>query len=63
MGSGITNEIYPFFTVVARALEELDTAPARMLPEMVEARRGPDSVVPEAGLIIRGSCGEAGGTA
>lgn len=61
---GIPNRIYPFFTAVARALEELGAAPARMLLEMIETRRGSGSVVPEeAGLIICGSCGEAGGTA
>ena len=60
---GISNEIYPFFIAVARALEGLGAAPARMLLEMVEARRSPRSVVPETELIIRGSCGGAGGTA
>ena len=46
---GISNETYPFFTAVARALEELGAAPAQMLLEVVETWRGPGSVIPEAG--------------
>ncbi|BBL78370.1 LacI family transcriptional regulator [Rubrobacter xylanophilus] len=51
----------PPVTAVAQPIRELGEAAARMLPEMVEGRGRPESVVLEAELVVRGSCAPPGG--
>jgi LacI family transcriptional regulator len=46
----------PPVTAIAQPVGELGAAAARMLPEMVEGRSRPESVILEARLVIRGSC-------
>jgi LacI family transcriptional regulator len=46
----------PPVTAISQPVGELGTAAARMLPEMVEGRGRPESMILEARLVVRGSC-------
>jgi LacI family transcriptional regulator, galactose operon repressor len=46
----------PPVTAISQPVGELGSAVARMLPEMVEGRGRPESVILEARLVVRGSC-------
>jgi LacI family transcriptional regulator len=50
----------PPVTAIAQPIRRLGEAAAKMLPEMVEGRRRPESVVLEAELVVRGSCAAPG---
>lgn len=54
--------VAPAITTISQPVKELGTAAARMLPELV---KGDDveSVILEAELVVRGSCGPVGGEA
>lgn len=51
--------VEPPMTAIAQPVGELGTAAARMLPEIVEGKQA-ESVILEAELVVRGSCGEIG---
>jgi LacI family transcriptional regulator len=46
----------PPVTAISQPVGEMGTAAARMLPEMVEGRGRPESMILEARLVVRGSC-------
>lgn len=50
--------VSPPVTAVAQPVGELGTATARILPEMMEGKGQPRSVILEAELVVRGSCGK-----
>lgn len=50
----------PPLTTVSQPVTELGAAAARMLPRMVEGEKRPGSLIMEAELVIRGSCGRPG---
>lgn len=51
----------PPVTAIAQPTGELGAAAARMLPALMEGGERPESVILEAELVVRGSCGRAGG--
>jgi LacI family transcriptional regulator len=51
----------PPVTAIAQPTGELGAAAARMLLELVEEKRRPESLVMPAELVVRGSCGRPGG--
>jgi LacI family transcriptional regulator len=53
----------PSVTAIAQPTAELGAAAARMLPVLMEGRERPESVILEAELVVRGSCGRVGGAA
>lgn len=53
----------PSVTAIAQPTAELGAAAARMLPVLMEGTEKPESVILEAELVVRGSCGRAGGVA
>lgn len=53
----------PSVTAIAQPTAELGAAAARMLPMLMEGAERPESVILEAELVIRGSCGREGGAA
>ncbi|MGI9091641.1 MAG: LacI family DNA-binding transcriptional regulator [Gemmatimonadaceae bacterium] len=55
--------VSPPVTAVAQPVEELGAATARILPDMVEGKEQPHSVILEAELVVRGSCAEPSGGA
>ncbi|MGB3681475.1 MAG: LacI family DNA-binding transcriptional regulator [Rubrobacteraceae bacterium] len=54
--------VEPSITAIAQPVSELGAAAARMLPALVEGE-DVESVILEAELVVRGSCGEIGGRA
>ncbi len=53
----------PPITAIAQPTTGLGAAAARMLPVLMKGKERPDSVILEAELVVRGSCGRAGGVA
>lgn len=51
----------PPVTAIAQPTVELGAAAARMLPVLMEGAEKPESVILEAELVVRGSCGWVGG--
>lgn len=52
--------VEPSITAIAQPVRELGTAAAEMLPALVEGEEA-ESVILDAELVLRGSCGEIGG--
>lgn len=50
----------PPITAIAQPARELGAAAARMLLEVAEKRERPESLILEAELVVRGSCGRVG---
>lgn len=51
----------PTVTAIAQPTAELGAAAARMLPDLIEGRGEPESVILEAELLVRGSCAKLSG--